>query len=106
MYDPAVFYTAEYSCLTNRNINVQRAVEDLEIYIIARCGSNDERLVYIYTRVEDLVELKNGLQLGEIDEQYEGIALYDQMRFFHGYGPASAFEAGNQKGGHYFFPKL
>ena len=55
MYDPAVFYTAEYSGLTNRNINVQRTVEAPELYIIARCGSNDERLAYIDTRVDDLV---------------------------------------------------
>ena len=47
MYDPAVFYTAEYSGLTSRNINVQRTVEALELYIIARYGSNDERLAYI-----------------------------------------------------------
>ena len=26
------------------------------------------------------------------------------MRLFHGDGPASALEAGNQKGGHYFCP--
>ena len=91
MYDPAVFYTsAEYSGLTNRNINVQKAIKAIEapeLYIIARCGSNDEQLAYINTRVEDLVELKNGLQLGEIDEQYEGIVLYDQIP-------------------HYFLPKL
>ena len=99
MYDPAVFYTsAEYSGLINRNINVQRAVEAPELYIIARCGSNDEQLAYVNKRVEDLVELKNGLKLGEIDEQYEGIVPYDQMEFFSWDGPASAFEAGNQKG--------
>ena len=40
-----------------------------------------------------MVGLKEGLQLGEIDEQYEGIVLY-----------ACALEAGNQKGGHYFCP--
>ena len=51
-----------------------------------------------------MVGLKEGLQLGEIDEQYEGIVLYDQMHFFHGDGPACALEAGNQKGGHYFCP--
>ena len=30
--------------------------------------------------------------------------LKDCMRVFHGDGPASALEAGNQKGGHYFYP--
>ena len=32
--------------------------------------------------------------------------LKDCMRVFHGDGPASALEAGNQKGGHYTFVKL
>ena len=33
-------------------------------------------------------------------------ALFSMIKcvFFHGDGPASAFEAANQKGGHYFFP--
>ena len=83
MYDNAVFYTAaEYSSLTNKHVNVQRTVEAPELYIIARCASNDEQLAYINTRVEGLVGLKEGLQLGEIDEQYEGIVIHDQMRFF------------------------
>ena len=45
IYDSAVFYTsAEYSLLVNKNTNVQREVEAPELYIIARCGSNDEQL--------------------------------------------------------------
>ena len=51
-----------------------------------------------------MVGLKEGLHLGEIDEQYECIVLSDQMYFFHGDGPVCALEAGNQKGGHYFCP--
>ena len=51
-----------------------------------------------------MVRLKDGIRLGEIDEQYDGIVLYDKMRFFHGDGPTCALEAGNQKGGYYFRP--
>ena len=105
LYDPAVFYTsAEYKRLRNIDINVQREVEAPELYIIGRCGSNDEQLAYIPTRIEDLHGLKIGLNLNEIDNNYENIILSDTMRFFHGDGPAAALEAGNQKGGHYFCP--
>ena len=73
---------------------VQRVVEAPELYIIAQCGSNDEQLAYTATRLEDLLELKNGINLGELDETYENIVLID--------GPATALEAGHQKGGHFF----
>ena len=64
LYDPAVFYTsAEYKRLRNIDINVQREVESPELYIIGRCGSNDEQLAYIPTRIEDLSGLKIGLNL-------------------------------------------
>ena len=105
LYDPAVFYTSdEYKKLTGDIINVQRKVETPELYIIARCKSNDEQLGYIQTRVECLKEMKNGIELKTIDEKFEDIVLNDTMRLFHGDGPAVALEAGNQKGGYYFCP--
>ena len=105
LYDPAVFYTSdEYKEITGKDINVQREVETPELYIIGRCKSNDEQLGYIETRVECLKELKNGLNLNEIDDTFENIVLNDTMRLFHGDGPAVALEAGNQKGGYYFCP--
>ena len=45
-----------------------------------------------------------GVNLKTIDNQYEDVTINDRMRFLHGDGPAAAFEAGNQKGGHYFCP--
>ena len=104
MYDPAVFYTSgEYKELTGCNVNIQKEVEDPQLYIIGRCNSNDEQLSYIETRIECLEELKTDLQLSSIDEKYEGILLNDSMRLFKGDGLAIAFEAGNQ-GGYYFCP--
>ena len=85
LYDPAVFYTsAEYTILANKDTNVQREVEAPELYIIGRCGSNDEQLAYINTRVDDLNGTKIGLKLCEIEEKYENIVLRDIMRFFMG----------------------
>ena len=55
LYNHAVFYTsAVYTILANKDTNVQREVEAPELYIIGRCGSNDEQLAYINTRVDDL----------------------------------------------------
>ena len=75
-----------------------------EIYIVARCGSNDEQLAYVDTRVEDLMDLKNPLNLGELNPKYKGIMLRDKMRFFHGDGPSATLEMGNNKTGYYNCP--
>ena len=45
-----------------------------------------------------------GVNLKTIDNQYEDVTINDIIHFLHGDGPAAAFEAGNQKGGHYFCP--
>ena len=100
LYDPASFYSPREL----NNDNIQREVERPEIYIIGRCGSNDEQLGYINTRLECLRSLQHGFNIREIDPTAPDIILNDKIRFFHGDGPASAFEAGNQKGGHYFCP--
>ena len=105
LYDPAVFYTSsEYTALTGCEVNVQSKVEFPELYLIGRCGSNDEQLGYIKTRLECLADLKVGLNLKDIDEDFENITLNDTMRYFHGDGQACWLESGNQKGGTYFCP--
>ena len=105
LYDSAVFYTSlEYEELFGSAVNVQRMVETPEIYIIARCRNNDEQLAYVNTRMEDLMDLKNGISVDDLDDTFNGIILTDVMRLFHGDGPATAFEAGNSKGGTYFCP--
>ena len=105
LFDPAVFYTqVEYMHKTGEDVDIQSLVETPELYIVGRCKSNDEQLAYIQTRVECLQELKNDLDLKSITGVHEGIFLKDNVRLFHGDGPAVAFEAGNQKGGKYFCP--
>ena len=87
------------------DVNVQRKVETPELYIIGRCRHNDEQLGYIQTRVDCLKDLEKQLNICELDSSYDNnIMLKDCMRVFHGDGPASPLEAGNQKGGHYFCP--
>ena len=103
LYDRAVFYTSsEYKQKFNVKKDIQRLIETPELYLIGQCANNDEQLGYIETRVSCLKELKNGMNLSELDESCENIVLNDTMRFFHGDGPAAALEAGNQNGGNYF----
>ena len=106
LYDPAVFYTSkEYKILHGDDVNIQSQIEIPELYIIGRCKSNDEQLGYISTRVECLKYLSEGIVINELDESYDkSFILNDVMRMFHGDGPASQMEAGNQKGGNYFCP--
>ena len=66
LYDPAVFYTQqEYKSLTGSDVNIQRKVEQPELYIIGRCRNNDEQLAYIETRIECLKDLRTGIYLDE-----------------------------------------
>ena len=100
MYDPAVFYTSiEYQEISGDNVDVQAEIESPELYIIGRCRSNDEQLGYIETRLECLKDMGVGVNLKTINNQYDDLTINDRMRFFHGDGPAAAFDAGNQKGG-------
>ena len=100
-----VFYTStEYQEISGDTVNVQAEIESPEMYIIGRCKGNDEQLGYIETRLECLKDLGVGVNLKTIDDQYQDVTIYDRRRFLHGDGPAAAFEAGNQKGGHYFCP--
>ena len=93
-----------YQEISGDTVNVQAEIESPEMYIIGRCKSNDEQLGYIETRLECLKDLGVGVNLKTIDNQYEDVTINDRMRFLHGDGPAASFEAGNQKGGHYFCP--
>ena len=106
LYDPAVFFTSkEYKNNFGLDVHIQRKVETPELYIIGRCRNNDEQLGYIETRIDCLKDLENALNVSELVSTYDNnIHLKDVMRMFHGDGPASALEAGNQKGGHYFCP--
>lgn len=97
-YDEAVFYTtAEYETLSGIKMAVQSFIETPELYLSGRRRSKDEQLGYVETRTEYLKEFNIRLHAGDIP-------VADIMRFFHADGPVMRFEAGNQKGGHYFCP--
>ena len=82
-----------YNVCLGKKINVQAEVEKPQLYILARCPSNDQQLMYIDTRLEDIKDLSSAIDTND------GISIYDEMRFFKGDGPAAQLEAGQQKGG-------
>ena len=95
IYDPILFLTdKEYYDKSGKIINVQAIVEKPELYILARCPATDQQLSYVDTRIQDLNDLTEPIEI-------DNYLLFDSLRFFKGDGPASQFEAGQQKGGNY-----
>lgn len=96
MYDPAVFYTnKEYYDKFHQHVDVQATVEQPELYIFARCPSNDQQLLYSEIRINDI-------NLATKEIEINGIQFKDIIRIFKGDNPAAQLEAGQQKGGNYF----
>ena len=75
---------------------VQSIVEKPSLYIIGRCPSNDQQLLYSDIRLEDISLLRENLKTSD------GITIRDKKRIFKGDSPARQFEAGQQKGGIFF----
>ena len=97
MFDIAAFFSdEEYFLKYGENVCVQSIVEKPSLYIIGRCPSNDQQLLYSDIRLEDISLLRENL------ETSDGIPIRDKMRVFKGDSPARQFEAGQQKGGNFF----
>ena len=75
-------------------MDVQAEIKKPDVYILAKCPSDGHQLMYFDTRNEDIRLLKHSIEV-------EGSQLYDQMRFFHGDGPAFEMEDGQQNNGRY-----
>ena len=96
LYDTAVYYTdEEYYELFNERKNIQMIIEKPELYIIGRCRANDEQIMYIKTRIQVIIGMQPIYTT-------DNVKIQDNLRYFHGDGPAAQFECGNQKMGHYF----
>ena len=100
LYDCAVFHTSpKYEQKFNVKKDIQRLVETPELYLIGRCANNDEQLGYIETRVSSLKELKNGMNLSELDESCENIVLNYTMRVFMVMAQLLPLKQGTKGGG-------
>ena len=97
LYDSAVFLTDD-ECKEkyNMEVNVQPEVEKPELYTLARCQSNDNKLLYSEERVKVLSEINTPITSNN------GVLINDVMRIFKSDDPAAQPEAGHQKGGDYF----
>ena len=59
MYDPGVYLTDEkYLYKFGETVNIQSIIEKPNLYILARCPSNDQQLLYDEERVDDLIKPK------------------------------------------------
>ena len=97
LYDPASFLSdEEYYLKCTKNINVQATIEEPQLYLLARCPSNDQQILYSEERVTDLLKMQKPIQC------LNGVMINDVARFFKGDSPALQFEAGQQKGGNFF----
>ena len=77
-----------------KNVNVQSIIEMPEIFIVGRCPGDEHQLMYSSCRNDDIGALRqNPININ-------GIILND-VRFFHGDGPACEMEARQQKNGKY-----
>ena len=56
------------------------------------CPANEQQLLYIEERMNDILNLNEDLALPS------GITIHDVFRFFKGDVPARQFKAGHQKG--------
>ena len=97
LYDPAIHLSnEEYFAKYGKVVDVQTEIERPDLYLVARCRSNDEQLAYVETRMECIAQLQNDLKSDQ------GLTIRDRMRLFHGDGPVVEIESGQQKGGHFY----
>ena len=97
LYDPASFLSdEEYYLKYKKNTNFQATIEEPQLYLLARCPSNDQQILYSEERVTDLLKMQKLIQCPN------GAMINDVARFFKRNSPACQFEAGQQKGGNFF----
>ena len=58
LYDPASFLSDEEYYLKYKNINVQATIEEPQLYLLARCPSNEQQILYSEERITDLFKMK------------------------------------------------
>ena len=96
VYDPAVYFRDEKVFEKNeRMINIHAEVEKSFLYIMTRCPSNEQQLLYVQERMKDILNLNEDLAIPS------SIKIHDIFRLFKGDTSARQFEAGHQKGGNY-----
>ena len=97
LYDTVSFLSDnEYYLKHKNNINAQASVEEPNMYILVRCPSTDQQLLYSDKRIGDIMNLKYPTKSAN------NIEVNYILRFFKGDSPARQFEGVQQKGGNFF----
>ena len=92
IYDPAFYY----SPLEVPGVDVQSIVERPELHIFGRSSSSlEDQASFNQCRLDCIKELAAPISTST------GVPVKDFLCFFHGYGPAQQYEAGNSVGGRY-----
>ena len=92
IYDTACYYTdTEFKEKFGVFVNIQTIVEEPRLYILARCPSNDQQILYSQERLNDITALQQKIKTDDIE-------IIDKMSIFKGDKPAAQFEPGQQKG--------
>ena len=76
--------------------NAQATIEEAQLYLLAKCPSNDQQIRYSAERVTHLFKMQKTIQCPN------GVMINGVARFFKGDSPARQFKAGQQKGGNLF----
>ena len=96
IYDPDCYYTdIESHEKFGVFVNIQTIVEEPRLYILAKCPSNDQQILYSQERLNDITALQQKTKTDDIE-------ITDKMRIFKGDKPTAQFEAGQQKGRNFY----
>ena len=96
IYDPAFYYTnTEFQEKFGVFVNIQTNVEKPRLYILGRCPSNQQEILYSQERLDDIIALKQNIKTDDIE-------ITDKMTIFKGDKSAAQFEAGQQKGRNFY----
>ena len=96
LYNTARFLSYnEHYLKHKKKINVQASVEEPNMYVLARCFSADQQLLYSDERTGDIMNLKYSTKSAN------NVDVNDVLRFFKRDSPAPQFEGGQKKGGNF-----
>ena len=97
MYDRAAFHTnEEYEQKYHTSLDIQSIIEKPQVCLLARFPSNDQQILYIEERLQDILNLNLTITSSK------HVPIKDELRIFKGDMPAAQFEAGQHKEGNFF----
>ena len=75
----------------SKNINVQATIKEPQLYLLARCSSTNQQILYSEERITDLFRMLKPIQFPN------GVMINDIARFFKGDSPVYQFDISQRK---------